>query len=140
MPQSALTPENNMRAVRILHAVIFCTILLLVYIAEMFFHHEARDVRLAWIGFLANGLMILTLALFFRLKMLQPAVETLQKNPDDQAALARWRTGNIISFVLTESIVLLGFALRFIGGTTVQSLPFYTIGVALMLLWWPRRP
>jgi hypothetical protein len=87
-----------------------------------------------------TGLMIVGIALLFRIKMLQPAIENLQEKADDQIALARWRAGNILSFVLAESIVLFGFALRFLGGTITQSLPFYIVGVALMLVWWPRRP
>ena len=84
--------------------------------------------------------MILAIALFLRIKMVQPGAVILQEKPDDQTALARWRAGNILSFVLAETVVLFGFALRFIGGTTWQSLPFYIVGIALMLVWWPHRP
>lgn len=140
MPQFALTPENNLRAVRILFAGIFFAILFLVYLAEMFFHHEARDVHTVWVGFLMLALSNAGLAFYFRIKLLQPAVETLQTSPNDKRALARWRFMNLLSFVLAESTVLLGFGLRFIGGTRLQSLPFYIIGIAVMLLWWPRRP
>jgi len=50
-------------------------------------------------------------------------------------AVSRWRFGNLLSFVLAESVVLFSFALRFLGGTTWQSLPFYVVGIALMLVW-----
>jgi hypothetical protein len=111
-----------------------------VLTAEKLFHHEAHDVHLIWLGFLVTGLTLVGVALFFRLKMLQPAAETLQTNLDDQSALARWRIGNLLSCLLAEAGVLLGFALRFMGGTTRQSLPFYIVGIGLMLVWWPRRP
>ena len=140
MPQPVLTLENGVRAVRILHAVILYSMILFVLMAEDFLHHESHDVHRLWIGFLVTGLTLVGVALFSRLKMLQPAAETLQTNPDDQSALARWRIGNLLSCLLAEAGVLLGFALRFMGGTITQSLPFYIIGIGLMLVWWPRRP
>jgi hypothetical protein len=97
--------------------------------------HPCGVVRL-----LLNGLVVVGMALFFRIKMLEAAAETLVANPDDPMALGRWRTGNLLSFLLAESVVLFGMALRFIGGTTMQSLPFYAVGIAIMLVWWPRRP
>jgi hypothetical protein len=91
--------------------------------------------------FLVTSLMVIAVAVFFRLKTLQPAAETLQTIPDDRAAASRWRFGNILSFVLAESLLLFGFELRFLGGTTSwQSVPFYVVGIALMLVWRPRRP
>ena len=30
---------------------------------------------------------------------------------------------------MAESVVLLGFALRFTGGTLTQALPFYAVGI-----------
>ena len=140
MPQPALTLENSIRAMRIIYAALLFAMILYVLMAEKLTHHEPHEVRIVGITFLATGLMIIGVALFFRFKMLQPAGETLQEKPDDQTALARWRAGNILSFVLTEAVVLLGFALRFMGGTTMQSAPFYTVGIGLMLVWWPRRP
>ena len=140
MPQLVLTLENNVRSMRIVHAVLLSSMILYILMAEKLSHQEPHDIHMIWIGFQVSGLMILAIALFFRIKMLQPAAVTLQEKPADQTALARWRAGNILSFVLAETVVLFGFALRFIGGTTWQSLPFYIVGIALMLVWWPHRP
>jgi len=140
MPQLVLTLDNSVRVARILYVVIFYSMILFILMAEKYFHHEPHDVHLMWIVFLVTGLMVVGVAQFFRLKTLQPAAETLQTIPDDRMAVSRWRFGNLLSFVLAESVVLLGFALRFLGGTTWQSLPFYVVGIALMLVWWPRRP
>jgi hypothetical protein len=140
VPQPGLTLENTIRSMRIIYVALLFTMILYVLMAEALTHHDVHDVHVLWLAFLLTGLMIVGIALLFRIKMLQPAIETLQEKPDDQIALARWRAGNILSFVLAESIVLFGFALRFLGGTITQSLPFYIVGVALMLVWWPRRP
>jgi hypothetical protein len=140
VPQPVLTIENSMRAIRILYGLILYSIILCVVMTEKFFHHEAHDVRLIWFGFLLSGLMVVSIAAYFRFKMLQPAAETLQTSPGDRMALSRWRFGNILSFVLAESLFLFGFALRFLGGTSIQSTPFYAAAIGLMLVWWPRRP
>jgi hypothetical protein len=140
MPQSAQTLEKSMRTVRIVYVMLFFAMILSVFTAEKLSHQEPRDIRAVWLGLLVNGLMVVGVALLFRIKMLEPAAETLQANPDDPIALGRWRTGNLLSFLLAESIVLFGMALRFLGGTTMQSLPFYVVGIAMMLVWWPRRP
>ena len=140
MPQPALTLENSLRSVRIIFGALLFAAILYILMTEKFIHPESHDIHATWLAFLVNGLMIVAVALFFRIKMLQPAGETLQAKADDQRALGRWRVGNILSAVLAEAVVLFGFALRFMGGTTIQSIPFYVVGVGLMLVWWPRRP
>jgi len=140
MPQPVLSLENTVRTIRVVYAVPLFAMMLHVRMAEKVSHQEPRDIHLIWLAFLANGLMIIGIAFLFRIKMLRPPVETLQARPDDQTAFARWRAGNILSFVLAECVVLFGFALRFLGGTTWQSLPFYVLGIALMLVCWPGRP
>jgi len=140
MPQPDLTLDNSIRSIRIIYAALLFTMILYVLTAEKLSHQEPHDIHTIWLAFLVSGLMIVAVALSFRIKMLEPAGETLQAKADDQRALARWRAGNILSFVLVETVALFGFVLRFIGGTTWQSLPFYVVGIALMLVWWPRRP
>ncbi|MGH9713431.1 MAG: hypothetical protein ACRD5M_09060, partial [Candidatus Acidiferrales bacterium] len=140
LPQPALTLENSIRSIRIIFAVILFAMFLHVLTAEKLIQHEPQDVHRIWPGLLIVGLWDLAVLLYFRFKAVRSAEETLQTQPEDRTALARWRVGYIITFVLSESIVLFGFALRFLGGTPMQSLPFYVIGISIMLLSWPRRP
>jgi uncharacterized protein YejL (UPF0352 family) len=140
MPQPLLTLEDNIRSMRIVYVTILLAMTMQVLVAERLSHQAPRDIHVIWLGFLVTGLTEVGIALFFRIRMLQPAAETLQEKPDDQTAVARWRVGNILSFVILDSVLLYGVALRFLGGTTWQSLPFYFVGIALMLAWWPRRP
>jgi hypothetical protein len=128
VPRSVETLEKSMRSDRIVHVVLFFATIFHVLTAENLSHQEPRDIHAVWLGLLVNGLVVVGVALFFRIKMLGPAAETLVANPDDPMALGRWRTGNLLSFLLAESAVLFGMALRFIGGTTMQSLPFYAVG------------
>jgi hypothetical protein len=64
---------------------------------------------------------------------------TLADQPDDAAALKRWRTGHIFTYALCEIVALFGFVLRFMGFTLSEVVPFYIVGIALMLLFSPRR-
>ncbi len=140
MPQPVLKLDSTVRTIRIIHAVLLLAAVFYIFMPEALLHHEPHDIHVVWVAFLVNGLLSVGIALFFRMKMVPTAAETLRTNPEDQPALARWRAGNILSFVLAESIVLFGFALRFMGGTPMQSLPFYSTGIAMMILWFPRRP
>lgn len=140
MPPPAPTLENSIRFMRTFFFTILVAAAMQISLAEKLSHQEPRDVHVIWVGFLVNGLLIAGIALFFRMRMVTAAIEALRTKPEDQSAIGRWRAGNILSCVLAESIVLFGFALRFIGGTSVQSLPFYLAGMAMMILWFPRRP
>lgn len=65
---------------------------------------------------------------------------TLALQPEDRAALNRWRSGYIITFALSEAIALFGFVLRVVGFSLAQTAPFYLAGFVLMLFFRPRRP
>jgi hypothetical protein len=140
MPQPVPTLENSIRSMRIIYGVLLSAAIFYVLTAEELFHHEAHDIHVMWLAFLVNTLLLVAITVFFRFKRLQPAAETLQAKSEDQSALARRRIGNLLSCLLAESVVLFGFALPFTGGTTMRSLPFYIVGIGLMLVWWPRRP
>ena len=77
---------------------------------------------------------------FVRQAMVSRGWEILANHPDDRSALMRWFTGNVVLFALCESIVLYGMLLRFIGATLMQALPFYAVGIFLLLMSYPRRP
>jgi magnesium-transporting ATPase (P-type) len=132
--------RNNIRSIRIIHAALLLAMILYVLMAEALTRHDLGDIQVIWFAFLLTALMIVAVAFFVRIQMLKPATETLEEKSDDPRALARYSAGNILSYVFAESVVLFGMALRLIGGTTTQSLPFYVVGISLMLVWWPRRP
>jgi len=69
-----------------------------------------------------------------------PAEALLAKNPDDSAALMRWRTGYIITYGLSETVALYGFALRFLGFTLSQVVTFYVVSLILLMFFGVQRP
>jgi ABC-type polysaccharide/polyol phosphate export permease len=78
-------------------------------------------------------------AIVVRMKIVQPAVDLLQTNPDDRQSVVRWRSGSIISFVLAETVILFGLAMRVSGLGRNQTIPFYVAAVVLMIFLRPRR-
>jgi hypothetical protein len=64
----------------------------------------------------------------------------LASQPEDAAALKRWRTGFVAIYALSESVALFGLVLRILGFTLSEVAPFYLAGFALMLVFGPRRP
>jgi hypothetical protein len=132
--------EGSLRFVRVIYGALLFSIVLYIVVAEQVGGHALRDAHAVLLGLAAVSLPTTVVAVMVRIKLVQPAAEILQTQPSDSAALNRWRTGTIASFVFAESIALCGFAVRFFGGTLLQASPFYAAAIALMLLWWPRRP
>jgi len=75
-----------------------------------------------------------------RRKSVLPAAATLSIQAEDVAALARWKTGQIVTWALSLSIALYGLVLRYIGFSFPQTAPFFIAGFVLMLFYLPRRP
>src|SRR5258706_8908247 len=73
-----------------------------------------------------------------RKKFLDGAAERLRGDPQDARGLHLWRTGNILSFTIAESAMLLGVALKFLGARWTVSGVFFAFGAILMALWMPR--
>ena len=142
-PQNPIFPmtlETTLRVLRLLWGVLLFSILLFPVIGEAVGTREPKDVRLIQLGLACLSLVLIVVASLVRLKMVQPATEILSSRSDDAAALKRWQTGSILSYVMFESVVLYGFVFRMMGASLYQAAPFYLAGVLLMILWWPRRP
>jgi hypothetical protein len=141
MPQPTNTIDGTLRFLRIIHTVLFFSMMLYIFIAEKQIPHESRHLpQTIPIAYGLCSLAAIGAALYFRTNKLQQALETLQSKQGDVTAIQQWRFVGILSAVLLESVVLMGFALRFLGAPLKMSLPFYIVGIALMLLWWPQRP
>jgi len=100
--------------------------------------HAPKSVVLLVIAALALGLV--AVIFFVRRKLITAAETVLASQPNDPAALARLRGGYIMIWAFTESIVLYGLVLRYLGFSFTQVTPFFVGGFALMLFMPPRRP
>lgn len=91
-------------------------------------------------GVAVLAIVIGATVLFLRMQLLPATEEKLRLQSTDLAALMRWSTLYMLSFVLSESIGLLGLVLRILGASLSQAAAFYAGGIILMLLSTPRQP
>jgi hypothetical protein len=92
--------------------------------------------------FVLTLVAITTVGMIFALRRLLVlrSEATLAAQPNDPAALNRWRSGYIITYALCEAVALFGLVLRILGFTLLQVAPFYLVGFVLMLFFRPRLP
>ena len=141
MQQAAPTSDGTFRALRKVHLALLVSVVLYIWVAEKVLQHNQpvpdRFIVTA-IGLLAAVMVVAAIAV--RTKMTQPALDILQTNPDDKSSIVRWRIGSILSYVLAETVVLFGVALRILGATLAEVAAFYTAAIVLMLFLRPRQP
>jgi len=133
------TVEMQFRAVRIMHRIMFASVIVYASLAESLIK-STRSLPLSiTLSFGITAIAIALVAFGYRMKMLSSATETLRRNPQDAQALFRWRQAQILIAVLLQSIGLFGFVLRFMGGSFSLAFPFYTASILLLLLLAPRQ-
>ena len=85
----------------------------------------------------ALGLVLLVLYLrFSRIGELLAPTLPLQFSE----RIRKLRTHYLGSYVLSETIALLGLILKVFGATRLQAAPFFVVAVALLFLCYPRLP
>lgn len=135
---TAVMKRTSVRSMRIIHGVMFAAIVSYVFIAERLPATASNLTPSIAESFAILAFIMVVIAVGFRRKMLSPAIESLGRDPGDEAALGRWRMANLLSMVLTMSVALYGFALRALGGSRRVVWPFFIISLILMLMWRPR--
>jgi hypothetical protein len=66
--------------------------------------------------------------------------EVLRSRPEDAAALGKWKSGQVITWALGESIALYGLILHFLGFSMGQEIPIFLAGALLILIFPPSLP
>lgn len=133
--------EQQLRTIRYIHFGIVVSVVLYIGLAEFLRRGRSEEIssEIYW-GLAIAGAGLSATSFLVRQMMLDPALQTLHMQPDDAAAIGRWRVGYIIIFSVCEGVVLCGFLARFLGSTAAQAAPFYAAGILLLLLFFPRRP
>jgi len=85
------------------------------------------------IGLYYLAISIIPTTLWLRSREMKRVKERLTRQPGDVVALRRWRTIQLSVLACFLAIPLYGLVLRLQGGTLVQALPFYIVGI--LLLW-----
>jgi hypothetical protein len=75
-----------------------------------------------------------------RRTLVLPAETALKRRGDDSLAIASWRTGYILLYLLSDTLGLFGLALRMAGFTLANIWGFYLGGFLLLLVYSPRTP
>jgi hypothetical protein len=133
--------ETSVRTVRILHAFFLTSIALFVVVGELVSlgeTFEAEVLRMMRIVFLVLLVALFGFAFFIRRTMVEASEEALMRDRDDAQALAKWHSGNVVSFVTCESMALFGLMMRLLSGSWFDAAPFFVVGFALLLIWTPR--
>lgn len=125
---------------RVFHAVLLVSVLVFAFLGEFLGPQAGKldptfDIALAIVATASAAI-----AFFFRRGLSASALEELQRDPKSQAALMRWRTAQVTSMVLVQSIALFGFALRFLGTPAPRVAPYYVGSILLLLYFRPSEP
>jgi FtsH-binding integral membrane protein len=131
--------ESSLKALQVVRMAMLVSIVFYILIALL----APSAARPSPIVFYAVTLMAISLVvvLFVTRRILVLRMETvLATQPQDERALARWRTGCIVTYCLSEAVALYGLVLHFLGFTLSEVAPFYLGGFILLLFFGPRRP
>jgi len=113
--------------------------LLVMVLAEYLQKEEdPRPIDELYYAMAAVTVLEVIVTLFFRTKLDQ-TYTALTQNPEDKSALMERNRWHIFLFAFSESIVLMGFVLRFLATPLAYCVPFYVGGVLLLLLSAPRK-
>ncbi len=132
--------ESSLRQMNIIKMAMLASIVLYAIVAERISpaNHHVVDSFFFAIAVMAVLMAIMCFGL--RRILVEPAEQILQREPENKAALQRWRGGLMPVMAVSEAVALFGFVLRFQGAPLLRVAPFYVVGAVLMLLLGPRRP
>ena len=131
--------QSSFRQLRIVHLALLLSIVLYGFVSRRApAHPTPPPTFLRALALLSVAMVVVIFAV--RSKLLADSAEVLVTQPEDKTALARWRTANIFTWVVCESIALYGLVLRFAGLPMRQAVYFFAGGFLLMAFFAPRKP
>jgi hypothetical protein len=131
--------EPARKVLQIVRVAMLVSIVCFAFVGERMGQSAAPDRN---VYFAITLVAITTVGMIFAVRRLfvLRSEATLVSEPENAAALNRWRAGHFVIYALSESVALFGFVLRILGFSLSEVMPFYLAGFALMLLFGPRRP
>jgi hypothetical protein len=135
--------QQALRQLRVIHCAFLVTWFLFILVIERV--HPAAgpgEANLDSVFPLAFGFVCVSeivVALFFRARFIAASEAVLRSEPENRAALVKWRTGNMLSFCIAETITLFGLVLKFLGFDWKTAAVFFAAGMLLLLFWMPRK-
>lgn len=138
MPQNSCM-EAARRIIQIVRVALLACIVLYAVIVKIL-PTAGTPSRLVFKVITLLSLVLAVTVFAFRRIMVQRAQNALALQPEDRAALARWRTGYLVLYLLCEAIATYGVMLHFMGFNLEQVAPFFITGFVLILFYSPRAP
>ncbi len=132
--------DSALSGLQIVRVAMFMGIVFYVLIPQWLSPSPERPPERAvfYVLMIVSGSMAVTIFVVRRL-MLPSAVAILQQDPNDSAALGRWRGAYFITFAMAEAIALYGLVLRFMGFALPEVAPFYLAGFVLLAFLGPKK-
>lgn len=124
--------EVSLRTLRTARIVLVGMVLLYVWVGETDGPLPRPVNPLLRIAVSVFAASIIPTVLLLRRRELRRAKDRLAHQPGDVAALRRWRAIQLVTLACFLAIALYGLVLRFQGGTLLQALPFYIVGILLL--------
>lgn len=132
--------ESRFRTAGLIAVALLATIPLYALIGEIVGPAQPGDFAIYRLIFFVLSATAGLMGFQLRARMIPAAEDVLRRAPGDEPAAQRWVAAHIAAAGLAEVIGICGLTLRLVGGTLLESLPFYIIAMGLMLAWMPRRP
>jgi hypothetical protein len=135
-----LTVADAVRRAQLLAGCFLLYLLVLPAIVEKFFPKTSGGLdQTYFLGICFVSIAEIGIALVIRSRYPLTAEEVALET--DEAARARkWMTIQIASYAIATSVALYGVALRAIGASLTEAIPFYVVALVLLVSWWPRKP
>jgi hypothetical protein len=127
-----------LRQLRTMHAIFVVVIFMWAYVSEITARAGSETTQTLVIAIAIVAGLELILAYYSRAKRAIPAIEKLQRDPNDAVAMLQWRSGTILSMVLAMSVALYGLVLRTVGAGRRVSWPFFLVALIFLMVWRPR--
>jgi hypothetical protein len=124
--------------VQIVRAAMLFSIVIYGFIKQLPSSAHASPTVYPIIALLA--IWVLAAMFLFRRKLIVSSEKILAVSPEDPVALTRWRTGYLVIYAFSEAIALYGMVPHFMGFPSLEVVPFFVAGIALILFFAPRRP
>ena len=124
--------EVSVKALRTARSVLLGIVFLYVWIGEKDGPVPRPVNPLLRVGLYVIAASLIPSTLWLRSRELKRAKNSLARQPGDVVAMRRWRAIQLVVLACFLAIPLYGLVLRFQGGTLVQALPFYIVGIVFL--------
>ncbi len=133
--------DKHLSRLRIIHVAFAVTWFQFIFITQFLVHPAEPSTAPTLLPIVLGIVSIceIGVAFYLRRQFIDEPASILIREPENQAALNKWRAGNLLSFCFAETITLFGFAQKLLGIHWNTAGIFFGVGLMLLFLWAPRK-